>query len=114
MKRKHFYSHLVETTHITLEIAELDVTSGERVHLLSLVEANIHTTVVSKVLDELDPLDKKKFLSNLSLLMYGFNEQQELRISNVILDNFHNIIPTLTDEELKRFREITKFNIERV
>ena len=67
MKRKHFYSHLVETTHITLEIAELDIASEERVHLLSLVEANIHTTVVSKVLDELDPLDKKKFLSNLSL-----------------------------------------------
>ena len=59
-------------------------------------------------------LEYNLFLSNLSLLMYGFNEQQELRISNVILDNFHNIIPTLTDEELKRFREITKFNIERV
>ncbi len=66
MKTKHFYSHLVETTHITLEIAELDVTSKERVHLLSLVEANIHTTVVSSVLDQLEPEEKKKFLSNLS------------------------------------------------
>ncbi|MEK7551600.1 MAG: hypothetical protein AAB532_03290 [Patescibacteria group bacterium] len=58
MKTKHFYSHLVETTHITLEIAELDVTSKERVHLLSLVEANIHTTVVSSVLDQLEPEEK--------------------------------------------------------
>lgn len=66
MKTKHFYSHLIETTHITLEIAELDVTSKERVHLLSLVEANIHTTVVAKVLDQLEPEEKKKFLSNLS------------------------------------------------
>lgn len=66
MKTKHFYSHLVETTHITLEIAELDVTSKERVHLLSLVEANIHTTVVASILDQLEPEEKKKFLSNLS------------------------------------------------
>ncbi|MBI2026117.1 MAG: hypothetical protein HYT06_01925 [Candidatus Levybacteria bacterium] len=67
MAKKHFYSHLVETTHITLEIAELDVKSKERVHLLSLVEANIHTAVVSKVLDQLTPEDKKIFLKNLSL-----------------------------------------------
>jgi len=45
MKTKHFYTHLAETTDITLEIAQLDVTSKERVHLLSLAEANIHSAV---------------------------------------------------------------------
>ncbi|MBI3984820.1 MAG: hypothetical protein HY344_02645 [Candidatus Levybacteria bacterium] len=67
MKTKHFYSHLVETTHITLELASLDVTSEERVHLLSLVEANIHSTVVSKTLSQLSEEDKKTFLKNLAL-----------------------------------------------
>jgi|SRR3989344_7209064 len=66
MKTKHFYTHLAETTDITLEIAQLDVTSKERVHLLSLAEANIHSAVVSKVLSSLDSQDKKIFLQNLS------------------------------------------------
>lgn len=66
MKNKHFYSHLVESTHLTLEIANLEVDNNQRVHLLSLVEANIHTTVVSTVLSNLKPEDKKIFLKNLS------------------------------------------------
>ncbi|PIR80219.1 MAG: hypothetical protein COU25_01330 [Candidatus Levybacteria bacterium CG10_big_fil_rev_8_21_14_0_10_35_13] len=67
MKTKHFYTHLIETTDITLEIAQLNVTSKERVHLLSLVEANIHSAVVSMVLSSLEPHDKKIFLQNLSI-----------------------------------------------
>lgn len=66
MAKKLFYSHLIETTDITLEIANLNVTSKERVHLLSLVHANIHNSVVSKILSNLDPEDKKIFLENLS------------------------------------------------
>lgn len=67
MKKKYFYTHLVETTHITLEIADLDLESKERVHLLSLVEANIHSTVISSVLSNLNSDDKKIFLKNLTL-----------------------------------------------
>src|SRR4051812_27829575 len=67
MKHKHFYTHLVENTDITLELAELDLTADERVHLISLVEANIHTTVVDTVLSELSEEDKKTFLKNLAL-----------------------------------------------
>ncbi|HYM65624.1 MAG TPA: hypothetical protein VES68_04070 [Candidatus Sulfotelmatobacter sp.] len=42
MKKKHFYHTLVETTDITVELANLDLTTDERLHLLSLVDANIH------------------------------------------------------------------------
>lgn len=66
MKNKHFYHHLVETTDITIELAQLDVSPEERVHLLSLVDANIHSTVVKVVLDNLEEEDKKIFLRNLS------------------------------------------------
>jgi hypothetical protein len=65
MKHKHFYSHLIETTHLTLEIGELEIEKEERVELLSLADANIHTHVVHTVLSELEPQDKKIFLQNI-------------------------------------------------
>jgi hypothetical protein len=66
MQTKHFYTNLVETTDITLEIAQMDLTPNERVHLISLMEANIHSVVVKKVLSELPNEDKKVFLKNLT------------------------------------------------
>lgn len=65
MKQKHFYAHLVETTDIVLELGELDLTPKERIHLLSLVEANIHSSVINTVLSTLDEENKKVFLKNL-------------------------------------------------
>lgn len=65
MKTKHFYSHLVETTDITLEIAGMDLAPDERVHLISLMEANIHSVVIKSVLKELPKEEKKVFLKNL-------------------------------------------------
>lgn len=67
MKNKHFYGHLTETTDITLEIAGMDLSPDERVHLMSLLEANIHSAVVNTVLTELNKDDKKIFLKNLVL-----------------------------------------------
>ena len=66
MQTKHFYTNLVETTDITLEIAQLELTPDERVHLISLMDANIHSTVVKKVLSELSNEDKKIFLKNMT------------------------------------------------
>lgn len=66
-KIKHFYSHLVETTDITIELAEMDLSPNERIHLISLVDANIHSVVVSRVLQNLEGEDKKVFIKNLVL-----------------------------------------------
>lgn len=65
MKHKHFYAHLIETTDIVLELGELDLTPEERIHLLSLIEANIHSSVINTVLSSLDEENKKIFLNNL-------------------------------------------------
>ncbi len=65
MKSKHFFSHLIETTDITIELAEIELTPDERVHLISLIEANIHSTVINTVLSNLTEEDKKIFLKNL-------------------------------------------------
>lgn len=66
MKNKHFYHTLIETTDITMELAELDISPEERIHLLSLMDANVHSTVINIVLLNLDEEDKKIFLKNLT------------------------------------------------
>jgi len=65
MKRKLFYAHLVETSSITIEIADMDLTKEERLHLLALVNSNIHNAVLDTVLSALSEEDKKIFLTNL-------------------------------------------------
>lgn len=62
MRRKHFYTHIIDTSTLLLELAEMDMTSEERIHLLSLVESNIHQTILDLVLSELSEEDKKIFL----------------------------------------------------
>lgn len=65
MKHKHFYTHLVQINDITLDLGSLDMNQDERLHLLSLLDANIHATVMHTVLSELSLAEKKVFLSNL-------------------------------------------------
>jgi hypothetical protein len=65
MKKKIFYAHLVETSSITLELADMDLSQEERLHLLSLVNSNIHNSVLDTVLSSLSEEDKKVFLANL-------------------------------------------------
>ena len=65
MKHKHFYDSIIETTDITIELAQMNLLPDERLHLISLVQANIHTVVVDTVLSSLSEKDKKIFLKNL-------------------------------------------------
>jgi len=65
MKNKFFYSHLIETTDISIKLTELNLSEDEKIHLTSLLEANIHSSVVHNVLSELSEDDKKEFLKNL-------------------------------------------------
>ncbi|GEM_PF-520557 len=65
MSRKHFYSHIVETSTLSLAIGEIDLAQKERVNLLSLVESNLHHAILDAVLLELSEEDKKIFLHHL-------------------------------------------------
>lgn len=65
MKNKFFYSHLIETTDVSIRLTELDLSKDEKNHLVSLMEANIHSTVIDTVLSGLSKEDKKIFLQNL-------------------------------------------------
>lgn len=67
MKQKYFYSHIVETSIISLELGKMDLAPSERVHLVSLVESQLHHAILDIVLSELSEEDKKIFLQHLSL-----------------------------------------------
>ncbi|MBI3069833.1 MAG: hypothetical protein HYY87_00830 [Candidatus Levybacteria bacterium] len=66
MKQKYFYSHIVETSIISLELGEIDLAPSERVHLVSLVESQLHHAILDTILSELSEGDKKKFLGHLT------------------------------------------------
>lgn len=66
MRTKHFYSYLIETSDIYLELGELDLSSEERIHLISIVDANVHSVVIKTVLSSLSNEDKRIFLKNLA------------------------------------------------
>lgn len=108
MKRKHFYAHLVETTKITLEIGELDLDNKERVHLLSLVEANIHSKVMLNILSNLTEDDKKIFLKNLALESSEVTwKHLDQKIANA-QDKLKQIIDASVKELLKDIQEVKK------
>ncbi len=111
MKHKHFYTHLVETTDIVLELGELDLTPEERIHLLSLVEANIHSSVINTVLSTLDEENKKIFLKNLALSDHIKTLDHLKQTSSDIEDKIQktiNIVKKELLEDLKKAKKIKK------
>jgi len=66
MMKKYFYTHIVDTSALSLELGDMDLTSKERLHLISLIDSSIHQEILNLILSELKPLDKKTFLTHLS------------------------------------------------
>lgn len=66
MRKKYFYTHIIDTSALSLELGNMDLTPQERMHLISLVDSNIHHAVLDLVLSELNPTDKKTFLTHLA------------------------------------------------
>lgn len=64
--KKHFYSHLVETDSLVIEINKLELEDHERAHLISLVDSNLHHAVLDAILSELTEADKRIFLTHLA------------------------------------------------
>lgn len=63
---KHFYSQIIDTFTLSLELGEMDLTSEERMHLISLIDSNIHHAILDLVLSELSEEDKKIFLMHVA------------------------------------------------
>ncbi|MDZ4227725.1 MAG: hypothetical protein U1E54_00605 [Candidatus Levybacteria bacterium] len=66
MKKKYFYTHIVDTSTLSLELSNMDLNPKERLHLLSLIDSNIHHEILDLILSELNSSDKKTFLTHLA------------------------------------------------
>lgn len=106
MKNKHFYAHLTETTDIVLELGELDMTSEERIHLLSLIEANIHSAVINTVLSNLDEENKKIFLNNLVTDNHDKTWEHLNKNSKDLEDKIKETVNLIKKELLKDIKKV--------
>ncbi len=60
--KKRFYSDVVETSSISLALADMEMDQEERKHLIDLVEENLHQAILDAVLSELSEKDKLEFM----------------------------------------------------
>lgn len=99
--KKHFYSHIVETSSVSLALGEMDISQTERKHLLSLVEHNLHHAILDSVLSELSDEDKQEFLM---LISTDDNDKiWELLVNRV--DNIEDKIKKTADDLTKEIHK---------
>lgn len=93
----HFYSHIVETSSISLALADIDLTQEERKHLIDLAQDNLHHAILDVVLSELSEKDKQEFLKLLAR-----DEQDKIwKLLTKSVDNIEDKIRK-TAEDLKK------------
>jgi len=66
MRKKYFYTHIIDTSILSLELGEMDLAPKERMHLISLIDSNIHHEILDLILSELSGVDKTTFLGHLA------------------------------------------------
>lgn len=64
---KHFYSEVIETESIYLELDSLNLSDSEKTHLKKLIDSSIHHAVLDTIMSELSEQEKKIFLSHLAV-----------------------------------------------
>jgi uncharacterized protein YaaW (UPF0174 family) len=64
--KKHFYTHLIDSEALLLELDGLEIEKDEKKELEEMIDANMHHAILEAVLDELSEEDKQIFLSHVS------------------------------------------------
>ena len=97
MRKKYFYTHIVDISTLSLELGDMDLSPSERIHLLSLIDSNIHHAVLDLVLSELAPMDKKTFLTHLA-------SENHIKVWKFLNEKIKNIEEKIkkTAEDLKK------------
>lgn len=95
--KKRFYSHIIETSSLTLALGDLDLTQEERKHLVDLAHDNLHHAILDVVLSELSEKDKKEFL-----VLLAHDEHE--KVWSFLLDRIEHIEEKVkkTAEDLKK------------
>lgn len=65
MQNKHFYSHLIEIESLSVELDQMDLSETERAHLASLIDSNLHHTILDAIFSELSEDDKQELVEKI-------------------------------------------------
>lgn len=95
--KKRFYSHVVDTSSISLSLGEMNLSQEERKHLIELAQDNLHHAILDVVLSELSDKDKQKFL----LLLSEDDQEKIWKLISERIDHVEDKIKK-TAEELKK------------
>lgn len=101
---KQFYSHLIETQSIIVELDKLDLTDEQKAHLAGLIDSSLHHTVLDAVLSELSDADKKVFLQSLKEDDHG----KIWQFLNEKVDNIEDKIKKAAEDLVKEMHEDIK------
>lgn len=101
---KQFYSHLIETQSIIVELDKLDLTDEQKTHLAGLIDSSLHHTVLDAVLSELSDADKKVFLQSLKEDDHG----KIWQFLNEKVDNIEDKIKKAAEDLVKEMHEDIK------
>lgn len=106
--KKYFYSHIVETSNLSLALGDMDLSKEERLHLISLAEDNLHHVILDAILSELSDTDKKLFLSHVTTFQHHkIWDLLHAKIENVE-EKIKNIADTLKKELHEDIKDSTK------
>lgn len=98
---KHFYSHIVETSTVSLALGDMELSKEERLELLSLAHNNLHHTILDTVLSELSEVDKKLFLRHLAVN----NHDKIWELLKTKVENIEEKIKKVADEVKKELHK---------
>lgn len=104
MRKKYFYTHIIDTSTLSLELGSMDLTPQERMHLISLMDSNIHHEILDLILSELKPIDKKTFLTHLA----SENHDKVWKLLNEKVENIEEKIKKTADELKKELHKDIK------
>ena len=102
--KKYFYTHIIDTSTLSLELGDMDLTPKERMHLISLIDSNIHHEVLDLILSELNPMDKKTFLMHLA----SEDHDKVWKFLNEKVENIEEKIKKAADELKKELHKDIK------
>jgi len=66
MKKKQFYSHIVETESVVVKLHEMKLSEEEKTHLIGIMDSSLHHVILDAILSELSHEEKKLFLKELA------------------------------------------------
>jgi hypothetical protein len=90
MRKKYFYTEIIDSSSLIIELDKLSLDQKEKDHLIYLIDSNIHHGILDLILSELNVHDKKTFLSHLA-------SENHDKVWKLIKDKINNI-----EEKIKK------------